>query len=178
MNKLIQFPKISEYPSYVEMYMKYLKKDGALLQQLEDSFDEIYKIVISLTNDQLLYRYQVGKWTIKEILVHNMDDERVYGFRALAFARKDNTELPGFEQDDYARFSEANDRTIISILDEYKAIRWSTIKLFEGFSEKALKRIGVANGNRASVRALGYHILGHERHHLHIIKDWYLKAGQ
>ncbi len=177
MNKLIEFPKTSEYPSYVEMYMKHLKKDGTLLQQLHDSFEEICALMISLIDDQLLYQYQAGKWTIKEILVHNMDDERIYGFRALAFARKDNTELPGFEQDNYARFSEANNRTISSILEEYKAIRWSTIRLFEGFSEKALKRIGIANGNKASVRALGYHILGHERHHLRIIKERYLKTS-
>ena len=177
MNKFIEFPKTSEYPSYAEMYMNHLKKDGALIQQLEDSFNEIYEEMTSLTNDQLLYRYQEEKWTIKEILVHNMDDERIYGYRALAFARKDNTELPGFEQDDYARFSEANNRTIVDIMDEYKAIRWSTIKLFEGFSEEALKRIGIANGNKTSVRALGYHILGHERHHLHFIKEQYLKTS-
>jgi uncharacterized damage-inducible protein DinB len=128
-----------------------------------------------LSSEKLDYRYQRDKWSIKEVLVHIIDDERIYGYRALSFARNDKTNFPGFEQEDYNANSDTSERTIENIMDEYDALRLSTITLFKGFSDKALQRIGIANGNQASVRALGYHILGHELHHIKIIEDIYLK---
>ena len=110
----------------------------------------------------------------KEVLVHIIDDERIYGYRALSFARNDKTNLPGFEQDDYNANSDTSERTIENILDEYESLRLSTIALFKGFSDKALNRLGIANGNQASVRALGYHILGHDLHHIKVIENLYL----
>ena len=104
-----------------------------------------------------------------------MDDERIYAYRALRFARNDQTELPGFEQDDYTKFSRANERSIASILEEYEAVRNATITLFDGFPEEAFLRTGIANKNAVSVRALANHIAGHELHHLNIIKEKYLK---
>ena len=123
----------------------------------------------------LLYRYAEGKWTIKEVLVHIIDDERIYAYRALRFARNDKTELPGFDQDPYAFYSNANVRSIESIIEEYEAVRMSTITLFNGFSDDVMLRSGVANNNEVTVRALGYHIAGHELHHLNILKNRYLK---
>ena len=175
MDKIIDFPKQSEYPTYANMYMKYTVKDGSLIEQLKDSLNNTLALIKSLSEEKLNYKYQEDKWSIKNVLVHIIDDERIYAFRALAFARNDKTNFPGFEQDDYAKFADTNQRSIENILAEYAAIRKATITLFEGFSEIALKRIGTANGNNTSVRALGYHILGHELHHIEVIKKHYLK---
>ncbi len=175
MNKLIEFPSQTEYPPYAEMYMKLVQKDGTLLKQLEDNLEETKKFVASLTEEELNSRYSDDKWSIKEVLVHIIDDERIYAYRALAFARNDKTSLPGFEQDYYAKHSDTNNRAIENIMEEYEAVRKSTIALFNGFSEEALVRIGTADGNRASVRALGYHIVGHELHHIKFFKERYLK---
>jgi Protein of unknown function (DUF664) len=95
-------------------------------------------------------------------------------YRALCFARNERTELPGFDQDDYIAFSNANDRSLDNILQEYEAVRHATIALYDGMDEQSLLRQGTANNNKASVRALGYHIAGNELHHLNIIKEKYL----
>jgi len=178
MNKNIEFPSKDEYPAYAEMYMKWVKKDGSLIKQLEDSLTKTQKLISALSEQELNFRYQNNKWSIKEILVHIIDDERIYGYRALAFARKDKTNLPGFEQDDYNINSFTSERTIGNIMEEYEAVRISTTKLFNGFSNEAILRKGMANGNQASVRALGYHILGHELHHINMIEDVYFKAAK
>jgi len=176
MKKYIEFPSRDEYPVYADMYMKLVNKDGSLIDQFKSASEKTKFLINSLSNEVLDYRYKPGKWSIKEVLVHIIDDERIYGYRALSFARNDSTNLPGFEQEDYNSYSDTSERTIKNIMDEYEALRLSTITLFNGFSEKALKRTGIANGNKASVRALGYHILGHELHHIKIIEDLYLKA--
>ena len=130
-----------------------------------------------LPKARLLHRYAEGKWTIKEILGHIVDDERIYVYRALRFARNDSTELPGFEQDHYAQYSEANKREITDLLDEFALVRRSTIAFFKSLDNTALMRTGVANGNRVSVRALAYHIAGHELHHMNIIRERYLRRA-
>lgn len=175
MIKLIEFPLKNEYPVYAEMYMKLVNKDGSLIQQLKSSLEKTKTIITNLSEEELNYRYDKNKWSIKEVLVHIIDDERIYGYRALSFARNDKTNFPGFEQDDYNLFSDTSKRTIENIMAEYEALRLSTITLFNGFSNNSLKRIGTANGNQTSVRALGYHILGHELHHVEILKELYLK---
>lgn len=175
MDKIIAFPAQSEYPTYANMYMKYTVKDGSLITQLKQSLKTTLALIKPLSEEALNFRYQEGKWSIKDILVHVIDDERIYCYRALAFARNDNTNLPGFEQDDYANFADTDKRSIENILAEYQAVRLATTTLFEGFSETALQRIGTANDNNTSVRALGYHILGHELHHIEVVKKHYLK---
>ncbi|MDN3643170.1 DinB family protein [Lutimonas halocynthiae] len=175
MIKHIEFPSKNEYPIYAEMYMELVKKDGSLLEQLKSSLQKTKALINNLSNEELDYRYRKDKWSIKEVLVHIIDDERIYGYRALSFARNDKTNLPGFEQEDYNLNSDTSDRTIENIMEEYEALRLSTITLFNGLSDKSLKRMGIANGNKASPRALGYHILGHDLHHIKIIEDLYLK---
>jgi uncharacterized damage-inducible protein DinB len=170
----IEKPKDGEFPRYAIMYIKLLPDDGLLLTHLKENFDKTKEFILSLPEEKLTYRYAKNKWTIKEIIVHIIDDERIYAYRALCFARNDKTELPGFEQDDYAIFSNANERSIESILKEYEAVRNATITLFEGFDETAILREGIANKNKATVRALGYHLAGHELHHINIIKEKYL----
>jgi len=172
--RMIEKPKTGEYPPYAIMYIGLLPDEGLVLQHLQDNLKVTKDFIHSLSEEKLLHRYAEGKWTIKEVLVHIIDDERIYAYRALRFARNDATELPGFEQDDYARHSRANERDIKDILDEYAAVRSSTIALFNGLEEEALIKSGVANENFVTVRALAYHIAGHEMHHINIIKERYL----
>jgi hypothetical protein len=172
--RIIEKPREGEFPGYAIMYIKLLPGDGLLLQHLAENFTKVKEFILSLPGEKLTYAYEKNKWTIKEILVHIIDDERIYAYRALCFARNEKTALPGFEQDDYVRFSNANARSIENILQEYAAVRNATIALFEGFDEIALLREGIANNNKATVRALGYHIAGHELHHINIIKEKYL----
>jgi uncharacterized damage-inducible protein DinB len=172
---LIEKPKGGEFPPYANMYIKLLPDDGLLLRHLHDNFINTKELILSLPQEKLNYRYAANKWTIREILVHIIDDERIYAYRALRFARNDKTELPGFEQDDYAMYSGANERSIENIFEEYEAVRNSTIALFNGLPEDSFLRSGIANNNRATVRALAYHIAGHELHHINIIKEKYLQ---
>ena len=170
----ISRPIEGEFPQYAIMYIGLVPDDGLLLKHLRDTFIAMKELILSLPEDKLLYRYAKDKWTIKEILVHIIDDERIYAYRALRFARDDKTELPGFDQDNYALSSRANERSIENILEEYEAVRNATITLFNGLPENSFMRMGVANRNKATVRALAYHIAGHELHHINIIKEKYL----
>ncbi|MES1223243.1 MAG: DinB family protein [Bacteroidota bacterium] len=173
--RFIPKPNTDEFPSYAIMYIKLVRDGGDLIQYLKDNLIASRDLILSIPEEKLLYRYAVGKWTIKETLVHIIDDERIYAYRAMCFARNENKELPGFEQNDYALYSGANDRTIQNILEEYEAVRNSTIALYNGLPDESLTRYGIANNNRATVRALGYHIAGHELHHMNIIKEKYLQ---
>ena len=121
-----------------------------------------------------MYRYAPGKWTMKDILAHIMDDERVFAYRALRFARHDKTDLAGVDQDRDAEYAGANDRDINDLLEEYRNVRASSISLFKGFSDEAFMRTGKASGYNVSVRALAYLIAGHELHHLNVMMDRYL----
>lgn len=167
LNRIIQKPAQGEFPAYASMYIDLIPADGRLLTHLWNNLQHGKKLIQSLPPDKHLYRYAEEKWTVKEILVHVIDDEVIYGF-----ARNDKTELPGFDQDPFAFHSKANERTIESILEEYEALRISTITLFDSFSDDVLLRRGTM---KQTVRALGYHIAGHELHHLNIIKSLYLK---
>jgi uncharacterized damage-inducible protein DinB len=171
---VIEKPREGEYPAYAHIYIDLLPNDGLILKHLSDNLTTTRKLVGSIPRNRLLYRYAEGKWTIKEILAHIVDDERIYVYRALRFARNDSTELPGFDQDQYARYSEANERDSRDLLDEFSLVRRSTIAFFKSLDAPALVRTGVADGQRVSVRALAYHIAGHELRHMNIIRECYL----
>jgi uncharacterized damage-inducible protein DinB len=170
----ISKPTPGEYAPYTIMYIGLLPDDGLLLQHLQTNFEMVKQMISSLPEEKLLHRYEAGKWSIKEILVHITDDERIYAYRSLCFARNDKTSLPGFEQDDYTLYSRADERSIENIMEEYETVRKATITLFNGMNDEMLLRTGVANGNTSSVRALAYHIAGHELHHINFIKEKYL----
>lgn len=172
--KRIEKPNLGEYAPYAIMYIGLLPDDGLVLDHLKNNLNLTRDLIASLPEERLTYRYAEGKWTIKEILLHIVDDERIYAYRALRFARNDRTELPGFEQDDYALHSAANDRTVADLLEEFATVRAATISLYQGLGGDALTRAGVASGNFMSVRAIAYHIAGHELHHLKIIQERYL----
>jgi hypothetical protein len=170
----IEKPREGEYAPYTIMYISLLPNDGLVLKHLRDNLRSTKDLILSLPGEKLAHRYADGKWNIKEILLHVIDDERIYAYRALRFARNDQTELPGFEQDKYTEHSGANDRSISSLMREFGTVRNSTISLFAGIDDDAMRRGGVADGSVMSVRAAAYHIAGHELHHMNIIKERYL----
>jgi uncharacterized damage-inducible protein DinB len=156
------------------MYLDLVPNDGQVLTHLQNNVAQVTELVRGFTNKQLSTPCASGEWTIKEILVHIIDDERIFAYRALRFARNDSTELPGFEQDDYVPQSRANKRDIEDILAEHGAVRQATIALFNSFDEDMLVRKGVGSGNALSVRAAAYHIAGHELHHIASIEENYV----
>lgn len=174
--RAIPKPLPEEYPRYSHIYMDLLEDDGKILDHLKQNFLDIKDFVYSLPEEKLYYRYAKDKWTIKEILVHLIDDERIFSYRAIRYARNDDTPLHGFEQDDYAHYSEANERSLDSIFDEYEAVRNATIALFQHLPDNAFMRSGMAVGNinNRTVRALAYHIAGHELRHFNIMKERYM----
>ena len=168
--------KPGEYPAYAEMYMKWIPNDGLILNHLASNYQAVRSFIYNLPAELLLHRYQPCKWSIKEILVHLVDDERIFSYRALRFARGEQHNLIGFDQDSYAGQSQADCRSLDNIFEEYEAVRRATIALFNGLPEDSLDRMGHGTGslNDATVRALAYHIAGHEQHHIHFIKEHYL----
>ena len=174
--RIIHKAKKGDYPEYAEMYMKLLPADGLLLKHLKDNFLMVKTFIYSLPEEKLVHRYAPGKWSIKEILVHIVDDERIFAYRALRFARNEKQNLIGFDQDAYAFYSKADERELDNIFDEYEAVRNATIALFNGLPEESFDRMGHGTGtaNDATVRALAYHIAGHELHHISFIKENYL----
>ena len=170
----IEKPKRGEYPPYADIYIGLLPDDGLVLRHMRENARATRDLILPLSEERLGRRYAEGQWTVREVLAHLIDDERIYAYRALRFARGDATELPGFEQDAYAAHSGANRRTAASLLREFAAVRRATVALFDSLDDEALARSGVADGNRSTVRALAYHIAGHELRHVNIIKERYL----
>jgi hypothetical protein len=173
-------PGPAEYPSYSSIYMDLLKNDDLILDHLEENFYKIKRLIYSLSEKKLLYRYAENKWTIKEILVHLIDDERIFSYRALRYARNDNTPLHGFDENNYTIYAQARQRSLDNIFEEYWAVRQSTILLFQHLPGDSLLRAGGTVDkcgkvfNIRTVRALVYHIAGHELSHIKIIKERYL----
>ncbi|MDB4921486.1 DinB family protein [Mucilaginibacter sp.] len=156
--------------------MKLIPDDGLVLKHLWNNLIAAKELIYSMPEDMLYHRYAADKWSIKETLVHIIDDERIFAYRALRFARNEQMNLIGFDQDAYAQYSKANERGLDNIFDEYEAVRKSTIALFNGLPEDSFMRIGKGTGtfNNASVRALAYHIAGHEQRHINLIKEKYI----
>ena len=166
-------PKETEYPPYYKEYIGKIKEDDLLLI-LDNNRKSTLDLFGSMSDAQLNFRYAPDKWTPKDILVHLTDAERIFCYRALRFARKDKTNLHGFDENKYAETADATKRDIRNLLAEYSAIREATIQLFLGLDEEALSQSGKANDKDISVRSIGYCIAGHEQHHFCIIKERYL----
>ena len=174
--KLRSIPKPldGEFAPYAIMYIGLLPDDGLVLAHMQENLQIVTDLVRPLSEVQLTTPFAEGEWTIKEILVHIVDDERIYAYRALRAARNDQTELPGFDQELFATYSGANQCSLESILEEYASVRAATITLFNNLPDEAFTRASVANGHVMSVRAAAYHIAGHELHHLNSIQQNYL----
>ncbi|WP_178985241.1 DinB family protein [Winogradskyella helgolandensis] len=166
--------KTSEYNSYYKPYIDALNKDIGIVDGLKQNLDDLVSFYSNIPQEKHNYAYAEGKWTIKDVLLHTIDTERVFAYRALRIARHDKTPLAGFEQNDYVDYAFAANRSIESLLEEYRAVRQATIALFGSFDTDSLLLIGEASGFPISVRAIGYIIMGHENHHVKIIKERYL----
>ncbi len=163
----------NEYNSYYKSYI-----DNAtgidIVKGLEQNLDNVVSFYMSIPFSKHDYAYAEGKWTVKDVLLHIIDTERVFAYRALRIARQDKTALVGFEQDNYVENGNAKARSLENLLEEYKIVRQSTIVLYRSFGSSELKEVGEASGFPISVRALGYIFTGHENHHIHVIKERYL----
>ncbi len=163
----------NEYNPYFKFYIEPLGEVN-LIKVLTSSFDEFKATVKNLPEEKLLFKYDEEKWTIKELIQHLMDAERVLSYRALRFSRNDSTDLHGYNHDMYVINSKGNDREIKDLLKEFKSIRKATISLYKSFSNEMLTTSGSADKSQMSVRALGFIIAGHQMHHLKVIKELYL----
>lgn len=166
--------KAEDYNSYYKTYIDKLGENSELLVTLEKQSKNFPNFLKSIPEEKLQYAYAPQKWSVLEAVLHIIDTERIFQYRTLRFSRNDNTSLPGFDQDIYVPESNANSRTIESVIEEYTTVRASTLSLFSSFSEEVLNRIGTASDSPMSVGALGFIICGHQRHHRDIIRERYL----
>jgi hypothetical protein len=164
---------VNEYASFYATYIKAIE-NVELIEELEISLHDFIKFVQNIPMDKFDFRYAEGKWTIKDIIQHLIDAERVFSYRALRISRNDKTPLPGFEENDYVDNTNANGRSIQDLLTEFSAVRHSSLLLFKSFSDEQLTRIGIASGQDVSVRAIGFIIIGHQKHHQKVFAERYL----
>ena len=164
----------NEYDAYYQTYVSKVDTDLSGVESLKRNLEVVVSLYSNIPKEKHNFAYAEGKWTVKDVLLHVIDTERIFAYRALRIARSDKTPLPGFEQDTYVSNGEAKNRTLVSLIGEYKSVRQATITLFSSFDSNALLRIGKASGSPISVRALGFIIVGHDNHHAQIIKERYL----
>lgn len=167
-------PNPGEYPEYYNKYIK-LVPDKPLIKALEDSYIATVRMLDEVDPDDEDYSYADGKWTIKEVIAHLCDSERIFAYRILRISRGDKTPLPGFEQNDYIPTCNASARTLSDLLIEFSNIRRSTIDLLKGCSPDMLDQVGTASNWQVSALALAFTICGHEIHHQGILCERYLK---
>jgi hypothetical protein len=166
-------PEPNEYAPYYERYIS-LVPAGDIAATFAAQPDEIRSLITSLPEEKGSYAYADGKWTIKELLSHVIDGERIFSYRALRISRGDTTPIEGFEQDDYIATSNANNRTFADLLDEFTLERQANLRLINNISDEASRSIGTASDNPVSSRAIVYIMAGHVRHHIDILKERYL----
>lgn len=161
---------------YADFYAGYILNcnDTDLIEQLNDNFKWSLQFFKTIPIDKYDYAYSEGKWTIKQLLQHIIDSERVFSYRALRFSREDDAELPGFDENHYVNVCKANKRSMTDLLNEYSWVRQSSIALFKSFDNNMMIQKGIASGSVMSVRALGFVMIGHVVHHCQIIRERYL----
>lgn len=164
---------VDEYSKFNATYIQALE-NVELFEELEISLHDFIKFVQNIPLDKFDYSYAEGKWTIKEIIQHIIDTERIFSYRALRISRNDKTPLPGFEENDYADNTDAKSRSIQDLLTEFSAVRHSNLLMFKSFSDEQLRRIGTASNHEISVRAIGFILLGHLKHHQRVFAERYL----
>ena len=161
---------------HVPYYATYIGKvgDGDIVRALAGQIGDTLALLESISEEKAGHRYAEGKWSIRELVGHVCDAERIFGYRALRFARGDETALPGFDENAYVANARLDERPLASLADELDAVRRATVALFDGLFPEEWIRRGVSNGRPMSVRALAWIIAGHERHHVEILKTRYL----
>ncbi|PYX78797.1 MAG: DinB family protein [Acidobacteria bacterium] len=166
-------PETSEYAPYYSRYIS-LVESHDILATLQKQVQATQVLLSSLSEQQANLRYAPDKWSIKQVLGHLIDSERIFAYRALRIARADQIPMEGFEQDDYVRGGNFESRSLSDLLEEYETVRAATLTLFRNLDAAAWSRRGVANNNQVTVRAVAYIIAGHELHHMQIVRNRYL----
>lgn len=170
------FLNLETIPTFYKGYVK-LVTHPDVIQALRISGYRTMELIHSIPDAKSDFRYSEGKWSIREVLCHMLDAERIFGYRALRFARNDRTALSGFDEQAYAEHLNAEGRSLAQIGEEMQHLRSATVDLFQSFTPDMLKRKGTANSNELSVGALGIIIAGHETHHCKVIRERYLVGG-
>jgi len=165
-------PHPTEYGAYYTGYIRQVP-DGDILEILEVQRDETSRLLTRVSTAQETYRYAPGKWSVKEVVGHMADAERVFAYRALRFSRNDSTPLPGFDQDAYVAAAHFERRALPDLAAELYHQRTANLLLFRGFDAEEALRTGTASDHPFSVRALAYILAGHERHHVRILQERY-----
>jgi hypothetical protein len=165
-------PAGSEYASFYHGYVERVP-EGDVLAIMRASGDELRLATTGIDESRGGHRYADGKWTVREVLGHMIDAERIFAYRALRIARGDATPLPGFDENAYVRTAGADARTVASLVQEQGAVRDASVQLFASFPDEAWMRRGTASGAEISVRALAYILAGHGLHHLRILRERY-----
>ena len=173
-NPPIPRPETSTYPVYFERYVSKVSAEGDVLDLLRAQVRETSSLVAALNEEQADFRYAEGKWSVKETVGHLADTERVMCYRALSIARGDTQNLPSFDENLYVARASFGARPVGDLLDEFRAVRDATLRLFGSFNEDEVARRGVANGKEISVAALVYIVAGHEVHHQTVLRERYL----
>ncbi|MEJ7643171.1 MAG: DinB family protein [Chryseolinea sp.] len=167
-------PDLAGVPPFYMTYVEYVKDDD-MMDILHRANVQAQELIKTIPEEKGTFRYAEGKWTIKEVLCHMMDAERIFAYRALRFSRNDKTPLPGFDENSYAPESNAHSRTVEQIALEMTRLRQSTLDLYNSFSADMLLREGIATKTTLSVLNLGFIIPGHESHHCKILRERYLQ---
>lgn len=161
-----------EYPIFFRPYLQLVEDD--ILQELEEQLQSYVAFVQSIPEEKHLHRYAPEKWTIKEVIGHNTDTERVKFDAAFRIARGEKASIPGFDEDAYVAITDFNARSMENLLEEFILMRKSVINFYKTLQAEDLKRIGTASNKPVSSRALFYFLIGHVRHHEIILKERYL----
>ncbi|MCA1320627.1 DinB family protein [Bacillus tianshenii] len=171
---MLKRPLENEYPSYYNNYLK-LVPSGNLLEILEGQLTEAVTLFSGLSEEQGNLAYANGKWTLKEVIGHMIDTERIMSYRLLRISRGDKSPLAGFSEEDYAFEGKFTQRLLTELVEELQTVRKSTISLFRGIPEHAWARSGTANELPVTARAIAYIIAGHDIHHMNMIKEKYIQ---
>ncbi|GAB3531370.1 DinB family protein [Pontibacter brevis] len=170
----INRPTVAEYPDYYQGYMSLLPERD-IFYILEKQAADLRYMFRNISDERAEEAYAEGKWTMKELLQHLIDSERIFGYRALCFSRGEEASLPGWDEGKYVYNSFANIRSLESLLDEYELTRRSNMAMFRSFTSGIMDNYGVANGRKMSLRGLIHVIAAHELHHMNILQTRYLK---
>jgi len=168
-------PAAHEYPAYFDQYITKVE-DGDVIGILQIQRDDMAERLRDITDEQALVRYEDDKWSVKELVGHLADSERIFGTRALCIARGETQPLPGFDEDSYVELARFDVRPFDSILSEWVTVREANIKLFETLDYDAVSRFGVSNGRPITARAIMWIVAGHTVHHLEMLRDRYQLA--
>lgn len=168
----MQPPQPHEYSPYYNTYIKHFPS-GDVLSMFQTVHHQTQQILRDISKDKEDYAYEPGKWTIKQVVQHLIDAERVMAYRALRIGRGDTTELAGYDENAFADAADVSKLRLADLAGEWHMLRLTTMQLFNRFSEAETLQMGKANGAEVSVRALAYIILGHEMHHIQVLKERY-----